>query len=136
MKTQNFKLLLLILLLASFQLHAERITKRIYKSFPVSRVSKLELSNKYGNIQIDDNRKDSVIIDVLVWVDGTGSRSQRVLDNIEININTSGITVSASTEFRNDFNNNNQNFSIDYHVSVPDDRDLNVSQKYRSVNMN
>ena len=91
MKTQNFKLLLLILLLASFQLHAERITKRIYKSFPVSQVSKLELSNKYGNIQIDDNRKDSVVIDVLVWVDGTGSRSQRVLDNIEVNINTSGI---------------------------------------------
>ena len=107
MKTQNFKLLLLILLLASFQLHAERITKRIYKSFPVSQVSKLELSNKYGNIQIDDNRKDSVVIDVLVWVDGTGSRSQRVLDNIEVNINTSGNTVSASTDFKNNFNNNN-----------------------------
>ncbi len=136
MKTQNFKLLLLILLLASFQLHAERITKRIYKSFPVSQVSKLELSNKYGNIQIDDNRKDSVVIDVLVWVDGTGSRSQRVLDNIEVNINTSGNTVSASTDFKNNFNNNNQNFSIDYHVSVPADRDLNVSQKYGSVNMN
>ena len=136
MKTRNFKLLLLILLVASFQLHAERISKRIYKSFPISQVSKLELSNKYGNIQIDDNRKDSVVIDVIVWVDGTGSRSQKVLDNIEVNINSTGNTVSASTEFRNEFNNNNQNFSIDYHVSVPADRDLNVSQKYGSVNMN
>ena len=136
MKTQNFKLLIIILLVTSFQLHAERISKRIYKSFPVSQVSKLEISNKYGNIQIDDNRKDSVVIDVLVWVDGTGSRSQRVLDNIEVNISTSGNTVSASTEFRNNFNNNNQNFSIDYRVSVPADRDLNVSQKYGSVNMN
>ena len=136
MNTRNFKLLLLILLVASFQLHAERISKRIYKSFPISQVSKLELSNKYGNIQIDDNRKDSVVIDVIVWVDGTGSRSQKVLDNIEVNINSTGNTVSASTEFRNEFNNNNQNFSIDYHVSVPADRDLNVSQKYGSVNMN
>ena len=136
MKTRNFKLLLLILLVASFQLHAERISKRIYKSFPISQVSKLELSNKYGNIQIDDNRKDSVVIDVIVWVDGTGSRSQKVLDNIEVNINSTGNTVSASTEFRNEFNYNNQNFSIDYHVSVPADRDLNVSQKYGSVNMN
>ncbi|MCK9413038.1 MAG: hypothetical protein M0Q53_12100 [Prolixibacteraceae bacterium] len=136
MKTQSFKFLLLILLATSFQLHAEKISKRIYKSFPVSQVSKLEISNKYGNIQIDDNRKDSVVIDVVVWVEGTGSRAQRVLDNIEVNINSSGNTVSASTEFRNEFNNNNQNFSIDYLVSVPADRDLNVSQKYGSVNMN
>src|SRR5665647_881187 len=136
MKTQNFKLVLLILLAASFQLHAERITKRIYKSFPVSQVSKMELSNKYGNIQIEDNRKDSVVIDVVVWVEGTGSRAQKLLDNIDVNINTSGNSVSASTEFKNNFNNNNQNFSIDYHVSVPADRDLNVSQKYGSVNMN
>jgi hypothetical protein len=136
MKTQNFNLVLLLLLLFSIQLHAEKITKRIYKSYPVNQVAKLELSNKYGNITLDDNRKDSVAIDVVIWVDGTGSRAQKLLDNITIDINSSGSTVTASTEFRNEFNNNSQDFSIDYHVSVPADRDLNVSQKYGSVSMN
>ena len=116
--------------------HAEKIVKRVYKSFPVSQVAKLELSNKYGNIQIDDNRKDSVVINVEIWVDGTGSRAQRLLDNIDVNISTNGKTVSAITDFKNDFDNNSREFSIDYQVSVPADRDLNVTEKYGNVNMN
>ena len=136
MKTQRFKLVILLLAMFSCQLHAERITKRIYKSFPVSQVAKLELSNKYGNIQIDDNRKDSVVVSVDVWVDGSGSRAQKLLDNISVEINSSGNTVSAVTEFKNSFSNNSQDFSIDYHVSVPADRELSVTHKYGTVNMN
>jgi len=136
MKTRNFSSLFVLLILFSFQTQAEKTTKRIYKSFPVSQVTKLELSNKYGNIQIDDSRKDSVVINVEIWVDGTGSRAQKLLDNIDVEISSSGGTVSASTEFRNSFNNINQEFSIDYHVSVPADRDLTVAQKYGNVSMN
>ena len=136
MRTSNFKLLLILVMFLTLQAQAEKITKKIYKSFPVSQVSKLELSNKYGNIQIDDNRKDSVVIDVVIWVDGSGSRAQRLLDNIDVDINTSGSTVSATTNIRENFNNNSQDFSIDYHVSVPVDRELAVTQKYGNVNMN
>ena len=136
MKPQNFSLLLVLLLVFSFQVQAEKTIKRVYKSFPVSQVSKLELSNKYGNIQIDDNRKDSVIINVEIWVDGSGSRAQKLLDNINVEINSSGGNVSAATDFRNSFNNINQEFGIDYHVSVPADKDLTVAQKYGNVTMN
>lgn len=136
MKTQIFSLVLLLLVLFTFQVRAEKTIKRVYKSFPVSQVSKLELSNKYGNIQIDDNRKDSVVINVEIWVDGSGSRAQKLLNNIEVNISSNGKTVNATTDLRNDFNNNSQEFSIDYQVSVPADRDLNVTQKYGTVNMN
>ncbi len=136
MKTRNFSLAIAFLMLFAFQTQAERTTKRIYKSFPVSQVTKLELSNKYGNIQIEDSRKDSVVISVEVWVEGSGSRAQRVLDNIEVNINKSGSIVSAITEMHNDFNNNSREFSIDYSVFVPADRDLAVTQKYGTVNMN
>ena len=117
MKTQNFNLVILFLMFLSLQVHAERTTKKIYKSFPLNQVAKLELSNKYGNIQMDDNRKDSVVISVEIWVEGSGNRAQKLLDNINVNIENEGNTVSASTEFRNDFNNSSQEFSIDYHVS-------------------
>jgi len=136
MKPQIFSLLFFLLLIFSFQAQAEKTIKRVYKSFPVSQVSRLELSNKYGNIQIDDNRKDSVIINVEIWVDGSGSRAQKLLDNINVEINSSGGNVSASTDFRNSFNNINQEFGIDYHVSVPADKDLTVAQKYGNVTMN
>jgi hypothetical protein len=135
MKTRIFNFLLIFLMLISIGANAEKISKKIYKSFPLSQVAKLELSNKYGNIQIDDNRKDSVVINVQVWVDGSGSRAQRLLDNIDVNISNSGNTVSATTEFHNDLNSN-MDFSIDYVVSVPADRDLSVEQKYGNVNMN
>lgn len=136
MKTRIFSLLILSLALFAAQAHAERLTKKIYKSFAVAEVAKLELSNKYGNIRIDDNRKDSVVVDVEIWVDGNGSRAQKLLDNIEVLINKSGNTVSAATEFKGDFNNRFSEFSIDYRISVPQDRDLTVAQKYGNVSMN
>ncbi len=135
MKTQNFNLVILFLMFLSLQVQAERTTKKIYKSFPLNQVAKLELTNKYGNIQMVDNRKDSVVISVEIWVEGSGSRAQKLLDNINVNIDKEGNTVSASTEFRNDFNNSSQEFSIDYRVSIPADRDLSVTQKYGTVNM-
>ncbi|MCE1198863.1 MAG: DUF4097 domain-containing protein [Marinilabiliales bacterium] len=136
MKTPLFKWMLPLLLLLSIQGNAERISKRIYKSYPVSQVTKLQLSNKYGNIRIDDNRKDSVVIDVEIWVEGNSNKAKRILDNIGVNFGISGGTVSAETEFENSFNNFSGEFSIDYRVSVPANRDLEVSQKYGNVNMN
>ncbi|HEY5510026.1 MAG TPA: hypothetical protein VIK10_03270 [Prolixibacteraceae bacterium] len=136
MKTRNFNLFFFFLVFLAFQANAERTVKKIYKSFPVKQIALLELSNKYGTIQIDDNRKDSVVINVEVWVEGNGNRAQKLLDNIMVNITSSGSTASAETELRDNFNNSNQNFGIDYTVSVPAEKDLTVAQKYGSVNMN
>ncbi len=136
MKTKYFSLVILLLMLFGIQANAEKTVKKIYKSYPLSQVSKLELSNKYGTIQISDIRKDSVVINVEIWVDGSSSRAQRLLDNITVNFNSSGGTASAVTEFRNEFNNNNQDFGIDFQVSVPEDRELAVEMKYGNVNMN
>lgn len=136
MKTRNFNLILFLLIILAFQANAEKTTKKIYKSFPVKQIASLELSNKYGTIQIDDSRKDSVVISVEVWVEGTGNRAQKLLDNIMVNINSSGSNASAVTEMKDNFNNSNQNFGIDYYVSVPADKDLTVAQKYGTINMN
>ena len=134
MKTNLFKLVAILLLISPFALQAQKISKKVYRSFPVSQVPKLDLDNKYGNITISDSRKDSVIIDVTIWVDGNNDKARRLLDQISVNVSKSGSTVSAETVFANNFSSN-QEFSIDYNISVPADRDLDVSQKYGSVNM-
>jgi hypothetical protein len=134
MKTLKFSLLIALALILTLNVQAERTSKKVYKSYALSQVQKLDLSNKYGHIYIDDNRKDSVIIDVDIWVEGTNERARDLLDKINVSVNLSGNTVTAVTNLEN-INNNNQKFSIDYRISVPADRDLAVDQKYGTVTM-
>jgi hypothetical protein len=134
MKTLKVNFLIAIAMLVAFNVQAERTTKKVYKSYALSQVQKIGVSNKYGHIYIDDNRKDSVIINVEIWVEGTNERARNLLDKINVSVNLSGNTVVAVTNLEN-INNNNQSFSIDYHISVPADRDLAVDQKYGTVTM-
>jgi len=134
MKTLKFKILIVMVLLISFNVSAERISKRVYKNYPVNTVKKLDINNKYGNIYIENNRTDSVIVSANIWVEGTSDKARRLLDNINVTVNLNGSTVVAVTEIENTMNGNNE-FSIDYHISIPADRELAVVQKYGNVNM-
>ena len=134
MKTLKCKLLIIMVLLMSVSASAARISKHVYKNYPVGKVQKLDLNNKYGNIYIENNRTDSVVISVDIWVEGSSDRAQRLLNNIDVTVNLSGSTVVAVTSIENNMNGNNE-FSIDYHVSVPADKELAVVQKYGTVNM-
>ena len=134
MKTLEFNILVVLTLLMSLNVNAERISKRVYKNYPVNAVQKLDLNNKYGNIYIENNRTDSVIVSADIWVEGSSDRARHLLDNINVTVSQSGSTVTAVTEIENTMNGNNE-FSIDYHISVPADRELQVVQKYGTVNM-
>ena len=134
MKALKCKLLIIIILVMSITASATRVSKHVYRSYPVGKVQKLDLNNKYGNIYIENNRTDSVVVSVDIWVEGSSDRAQRLLNNIDVTINLSGSTVVAVTNIENNMNGNNE-FSIDYHVSVPADRELAVVQKYGTVNM-
>ncbi len=134
MKTLKFNILILLSLMISMNVVATRVSKRVYKNFPVNSVQKLELNNKYGTIYIENNRTDSVIVSADIWVEGNSDRAQRLLNNINVAVNQSGSKVSAVTSIDN-MNNGNNEFSIDYHISVPSDRDLDVTQIYGTVNM-
>jgi len=134
MKTLKFSILIAMVLLISFNVNAERISKRVYKNFPANTIQKLDINNKYGNIYIENSRSDSVIVSADIWVEGTSDRARRLLDNINVTVNLSGSTVVAVTSIENTMNGNNE-FSIDYHVSIPADRELAVVQKYGTVNM-
>jgi hypothetical protein len=134
MKTLRVNLLLVVLLLLAISVHAERTTKKVYRSYALSQVQKVDVTNKYGHIYIDDNRRDSVIVDVEIWVEGTNEKARKLLDKINVSVSLSGGTLTAVTNLEN-ISNNNQEFSIDYRISVPADRDLAIDQKYGTVTM-
>jgi len=134
MKTLKFNILVTLALVISLNVNAERVSKRVYKNYPINAVKKLDISSKYGTIYIENNRTDSVIVSADIWVDGSSKRAQELLNSINVSVNLSGSTVVAVTSFE-DFNNRNNEFGIDYHVSIPADRELSVKQMYGNVNM-
>ena len=134
MKTLKFNALVALILLLSISASATKISKKVYKNYPVSAVQKLDINNKYGNIYIENNRKDSVIVSADIWVEGDSEKARHLLNSIDVTVNLNGSTVVAVTSIENNMNGNNE-FSIDYHISIPADRDLAVVQKYGTVNM-
>jgi hypothetical protein len=134
MKTLKVNLLLAVILFATVSVHAERITKKVYRSYAFGQVQKVDVTSKFCHIYIDDSRKDSVTVDVVIWVEGTNEKARNLLNKINASVNLSGGTVVAFTNMEN-LSNNNQQFGIDYHISVPADRDLSVNQKYGFVTL-
>lgn len=137
MKTLKFKILIVLALFITFNVKAElanKTTKKVYKSYALNQVQKIDVSNSFGHIFIDDNRKDSVIVEAEIWVDGTNDKARKLLDRINVSVNLSGNTVVAVTNIDNNLNNNKE-FSIDYRISVPANRDLSITQKFGTVMM-
>jgi len=134
MKTVKFSFLVILTIVLSLNVNAARISKRVYKNYPADKVNKLEVNNKYGNIYLENNRTDSVIVSADIWVEGSSEKAHHLLDNINVTVNINGTTIVAVTNIEN-MNNGNNEFSIDYHISIPADRELAIVQKYGTVNM-
>ena len=130
----KFNFLFILTILLSLNVNAARISKRVYKNYPANKVQKLDVNNKYGNIYIENNRTDSVIVSADIWVEGSSEKAHHLLDNISVSVNLNGTSVVAVTNIEN-MNNGNNEFSIDYHISIPVDRELAIVQKYGTVNM-
>lgn len=135
---RTFKLTLVLLLLANMFAGASGAdyTKTIRKGWSKSSVSAMRISNKFGEIKINDMGGDSVTIKVLITIDNaSSSKAKEMLNKISVDFEKTGSTVSAETEIEENFKGNS-NFSIDYLVNIPKDRDLDISNKYGNLILN
>jgi len=134
----KFRLTLVLLLLVNLFAVASGAdyTKTIRKGWTKSSVSAMKISNKFGEIKINDMGGDSVTIKVLITIDNaSSSKARELLDKISIDFDKSGGTVIATTEIEENFRGNS-NFSIDYLVNIPKDRELDISNKYGNLVLN
>lgn len=134
----KFKLTIVLFLLATMYASATETeySKSIRKGWAKNGVTALRISNKFGEIKINDMGGDSVTIKVLITIDNHSSEKARdLMDKIAIHFDKSGGLVSAETEIDDGFRNN-ESFSIDYLVNIPKDRDLNISNKYGNLILN
>lgn len=129
----KFKLLIALLILISPSLRAEEFSKDVHQGYVKSQITALDVSNKFGTIEINDFGGDSVTVDVTITVEAsTEARAEQLMDLIEININRSGGMLKAQTVISDDFKSK-QNFSIDYKINIPKDRNLSVENKFGNV---
>jgi hypothetical protein len=115
--------------------------KTIKKDFAVNQNTKLELSNKYGNVDILNTNDQSITISVNVKVNVRDKdRANDLLNMVKINISQEGDLVKAETEIDDNFskmfrgfNMGDNGLEINYTVTMPKTVPLNLSNKYGNV---
>lgn len=111
-------------------------TKNYRKGWTKSSVSALKISNKFGEVKINDLGGDSVTIKVVITVENQSeSKARELLDLIEVDFQKNGNLVSAETKIRENFRSK-QSFSIDYLVNIPKDKDLDITTRYGNLIVN
>lgn len=118
--------------------------KDIKKEFQVNSNTQLEISNKYGNVDIKDWNNESVAIEVTIKVRTENKeRADRVFSYINIILKQEGNVIKAITEFSDNFseafkgvNYDEKSLEINYSVFMPKYIPLSLFNKYGSVFIN
>ena len=127
----------LVLILGFGQtIYAVEKTKKYHESWAASGVETLNISNKFGEIKFTNEGSSEITIDVLVTVEASSdSKANELLDKIDVDFDKNGSTVMAETTIENNFKSNRE-FSIDYVINVPTNKNLVVSNKYGNTVVN
>jgi hypothetical protein len=125
--------------------------KRSYqKSARVNREMTLEISNKYGTIQVTPWDKDSVYVKVEIEaVTSNLDRLHKMLEGVDVNISETNFQVRAETEFTQNINMLFESFKgmtnklisyesriqINYYINAPEYLNMKIVNKYGDVYM-
>jgi hypothetical protein len=153
-KAMKCKILIIVLLLfilsdtISGQSFSEKRTFR--KSVKVNKEMSVDINNKYGNIHISSWNKDSVSIRAEVEAFATSQqRLGKMLEEVSVNITETDYSVRAVTDFTQSISMFFESFKgmtkklipydsrvqINYFVSMPENLDLKIENRYGDVYM-
>jgi hypothetical protein len=137
MKTLRLKLLVLFIAIGSLNFWAmgDEFTKKISKSYDVNKDVVLEVKNKFGKIHCTNWDKNAISIEVTITVDASSQeKANKYLDRINIEINGSSSRVTAVTNMEDKiFDNNNNQLSVDYMISIPKTISVDLDNKFGDI---
>jgi hypothetical protein len=134
-----------ILLFAAFSVanaQDEGVIKKFHQEYNVNKDTKLEIQNKYGNIDVKNWDQDKVTIDVKITVQHPDKqKAAKLLEYINISFEQTGNDIKAITSIDEKFNHSNwfnfggesREFSIDYTVMLPSNLDVNLNDRYGDI---
>lgn len=141
---------LIFLTFNSLSAQKDSETRNFIKTLPVGKETTMEVTNKYGTIQINQWDKDSAYIRAEVKAYSKDrSKLGKMFDGITINISGTQYIVRAETEFTNNLNMLFESFKgmtsklisydskveINYYITVPEYLNLKIENKYGDVIM-
>jgi len=120
---------------SAISLDKEEYSKSYSKSYETSENVRVEISNKYGNVDVISSDNKQVSIEVKVSVEASSdSKGKELLEDILIEITGNSERVSASTTFKP--KSNFKNLQIDYLVKIPKNAELKLMNKFGDVVLN
>lgn len=133
----SFMTLLLIILSSSIV--AQENYQRFYTTenveIPLHRNTKVFINNQYGDINFTGWDKDSIAINVSIWVEAPNQQlADEVSDQISIINQTSAGIVSYKTFFTNNFFTN-YNFGINYTLFAPHNLKLELHNRFGNISL-
>jgi len=141
---------LMLIIFNSLSAQNETETRSFIKTFPVSRETSLDISNKYGTIQITPWNKDSADIRAEIKAYAKDrSKLHKMFEGINVNFSDSKYLIRVQTEFTSNINTLFESFKgmtnkiisydshieINYYISIPDYLNLRIENKYGDVYM-
>jgi hypothetical protein len=150
----NFRAEIIIYLILSLSIsssaQSETETRNFIKSVPVGKESSLEITNKYGTIQVTSWNKDSAYIRAEVKGIATNqAKLKKMFDGISVTITETNYLIRAQTDFSQNIGMFFENFKgmtgniitygsrieINYFISIPEYLNLKIENKYGDVYM-
>lgn len=129
------------LLLLSYSISAQELTREFSKEYKVEQGKTLDLNNKYGNIVVETSETDQVRIDVKVTLRYPNrEKAERLLSYIDIRFEEDSDRISARTVIDDKFSftgwgGDSKKFTINYNVKMPEWMDLNLTNRYGNTDL-
>jgi hypothetical protein len=127
---------------AGAQTYTDR--QKIVRSFPANAETRLDLTNKYGTVQVIPWRKDSVHIEIDLFIESSStSKLEKLKKSVDFEFTDTKYYITAYTNFgskgvpffsdlREIIPSKNQ-VKIDYTVHVPPGMNITLSNKYGDI---
>lgn len=135
MKRSILKLLTYLttcIIILSHSVFAQEFTKNISKEYSVDASSYFQVTNKFGEIKIENWESDKLSIVVTLKVEAKDqAKADKFFEKININFAEADTLISAVTEFKSDLNESK--FSIDYKIMMPKYLRLGLTNSYGDV---
>ena len=117
--------------------------KVIQKEFKVNKDATLNISNKYGNIDIVTWNENKIAVVVKITTNGDNEdKVKKRLEEITVDFNSSSTNVSAKTLIDKNSSswnfwgkNNNVSIEINYQIKMPVTNNVNLTNDYGGINL-
>jgi hypothetical protein len=142
MKKQVYKTgtILIASLFLAISVSAQPAVKEFHKEYTAGPNTTLDISNKYGDVNVETSDQNQVVINVKVTVElPNREKAEKLLSYIDVMFSENDNTISAKTVIDEKFNfsgwGDSRRFSINYTVKMPSRLNLTLANRYGNTDL-